>query len=81
MLRIRILSCWGPLLVAGLPASTNWTWPGLERLVLWAMGRFETAGLPAPSVASITFDEDSAAPQCAAYRTELSVELGSSHGV
>ena len=50
----------------------------LERLVLWAMGRFETAGLPAPSVASVTFDEDTTAPQCAADRTGLSVDLGES---
>ena len=50
----------------------------LERLVLWAMGRFETAGLPAPSVASITFDEATTAPQCAADRRGLSVDLGGS---
>lgn len=50
----------------------------LERLVLWAMGRFEIAGLPAPSVASITFDEDTTAPQCAADRMGLSVDLGES---
>jgi hypothetical protein len=50
----------------------------LERLVLWAMGRFEIAGLPAPSVASITFDEDTTAPQCAADRRGLSVDLGES---
>jgi hypothetical protein len=50
----------------------------LERLALWAMGRFETAGLPAPSVASITFDEDTTAPQCTADRRGLSVDLGES---
>ncbi|HET6952220.1 MAG TPA: nuclear transport factor 2 family protein [Acidimicrobiales bacterium] len=53
----------------------------LERLVQWAMGRFETARLPAPPVASVAFDQDTTAPQCAVDRTGLTIDLGESSQV
>jgi hypothetical protein len=41
---------------------------GADELVGWAIDRFDTAGLTAPAVASITFTEVARQPQCSQHR-------------
>jgi hypothetical protein len=50
--------------------------PDLERLVRWAMRRFEAADLPAPRVASVAFGRDAHFLQCTDERSGLTIDLG-----
>jgi branched-subunit amino acid transport protein len=45
----------GRMLVDGRPVVLRNSTPELDRLLAWAFGRFETAGLRLPSVGSVTF--------------------------
>jgi hypothetical protein len=48
----------------------------LERLVRWAMGRFDPADLAAPGLASVTFGRDAHFVQCTDERNGLTLDLG-----
>jgi hypothetical protein len=50
--------------------------PALERLVRWAVGRFQVAGLPAPPVASVAFNREAHTVQCSGEHDGLTLDLG-----
>jgi hypothetical protein len=50
--------------------------PALERLVRWAMGRYEAADLAAPRVSSVVFGREEHFLQCTDERNGLTLDLG-----